>query len=276
MEIPASLRSMLEEHLGRPSEPFSPERYARHRAEAHNSTRGTLEGYDCPLCLNRGSIAYPVERDGKWDVEMSFCKCIKTRAGLRNLEKSGLKGQIDSYTFDSFSASEDWQKKLKAAAQEYAERREGWFFVGGQSGAGKTHICTAICGKLLYAGMPVRYMKWRDEVTKLKAAVNNTEAYTALIEPYKTVKVLYVDDLFKTGNSGGEKASPTSADINIAFELLNARYCQPELMTIISSELTVNEIISLDEATGGRIFERSKCFNIPRDGKRNYRLRGTN
>ena len=35
---------------------------------------------------------------------------------------------------------------------------KGWFVTTGRSGAGKTHLCTAICGELLHRGLPVRYM----------------------------------------------------------------------------------------------------------------------
>lgn len=68
---------------------------------------------------------------------------------------------------------------------------------------------------------------------------------------------------------------PTAADINIAFELLNCRYNNSKLLTIISSEKTVNEIIKIDEAVGSRIKEKSKNFaiNINKDIQKNYRLK---
>ena len=41
----------------------------------------------------------------------------------------------------------------------------------------------------------------------------------------------------------------TQGDINIAFEIINYRYIN-DLITIISSELLLDEIINIDEATG--------------------------
>ena len=48
----------------------------------------------------------------------------------------------------------------------------------------------------------------------------------------------------------------------------------PELLTIISTELTPDELIEIDEAVAGRICEDSKVCTIGRDRKRNYRLKG--
>jgi DNA replication protein DnaC len=83
--------------------------------------------------------------------------------------------------------------------------------------------------------------------------------------------VLYIDDFFKT-ESG---KLPTTAEINIAFEILNFRYNNPDLVTIISSEKGMSELLEIDEATGSRIFERSKDYSISiaKDKNKNYRLK---
>lgn len=158
---------------------------------------------------------------------------------------------------------------------EYAKNPSGWFFIGGQTGAGKTHICTAICREFLLSGKSVKYMLWRDDIVKIKGCANDAQAYSKLIDEYKRVEVLYIDDLFKTGKGpDGSKQQPTGADINAAFEILNYRYNDPKLVTIVSSECTVNDILDIDEAVGGRIFEKAKVFSLSRDRRKNYRLRG--
>ena len=63
----------------------------------------------------------------------------------------------------------------------------------------------------------------------------------------------------------------TDADINLAFEILNARYNDPMLRTVISSELPVEKILAIDEAVGGRIVERARGF-ICKAPPENYRL----
>ena len=71
-------------------------------------------------------------------------------------------------------------------------------------------------------GKNTRYLQWRDEVPKIKAKANSDE-YEKLVEPWKTVEVLYIDDLFKTGKGKDEQEEqkPTAADINVAFEIIN-------------------------------------------------------
>lgn len=250
------------------------------KAELLNSTIGALDkqdGYSCALCKNKGIIAYPeISELGYSTIVFRECVCMKPRRSLRRLEKSGLKSLIKDYTFARFNVHKPWQGLMLNAARSYAEKPEGWFFVGGQSGSGKTHICTAICRELLLSGRAVIYMLWRDTVAQLKAAVTDEKRYAELINEYKTVDVLYIDDLFKSGRSKEAAAQPTSADINVAFEILNYRYNNPALLTVISSEYSIGDIISIDEAVGGRIYERTKNGNacsIKRDRGKNYRLR---
>ena len=109
---------------------------------------------------------------------------------------------------------------------------------------------------------------------KIKGAVTDSEEYCKLIDEFKRVDVLYIDDLFKTGKApDGGFLKVTGADVNVAFEIINFRYNNPGLLTIISSELTEDELIDIDEAIGGRIYERAKAFTIGKSRDRNYRIK---
>ena len=68
------------------------------------------------------------------------------------------------------------------------------------------------------------------------------------------------------------------SDINIAFEILNARYNNPNLITILSSEKLLREIMGIDEAIGSRIFQRAGTYvlELNRNQKMNMRLRERN
>lgn len=270
---------LAKRNMGIQFKPMSAKEYEQFKVDGLNNTVGDRDkedGYDCPECKNKGFIAKLVEyEDGTYSHCCGDCKCIPIRNSIMRMKRSGLKDIIKDYTFDKFEDTEPWQKALKTAAVEFAKEPKGWFFLGGQSGAGKTHLCTAICREFLLAGQHVRYMLWRDEIVKLKAVVNDAEEYSKIIEPYKRVQVLYIDDLFKTGKTADQQnQKPTTGDINAAFEIINYRYNNPGLITIISSELTVDDLIDIDEATGGRIYERAKAFNIAKDRSRNYRIRG--
>lgn len=148
-------------------------------------------------------------------------------------------------------------------------RRNGRIFITGN--CGKTHICTAIAGHYIKAGKEVKYMLWCEEAKKLKALVND-KSYQDLIRIYKTVDVLYIDDFLKV--KSGE--SPTPADINLAFEIINHRLIENNKITIISSEKKLDELMEYDEATMSRIYQKTGVYklNINKDISKNYRLNG--
>ena len=176
-------------------------------------------------------------------------------------------------TFENWVSDWDYQVEMAAKAYEYADSgylSGQWLFVGGQVGCGKTHICTAVINKLLQCNIGCRYMSWRDEAVQLKAVVNNQQEYhTRLMELVKA-PILYIDDFWKTQNG----KSPTQADVNLAFQIINARYQDKKYCTIISCEYSTAELMSIDEAVGSRIHERSKAYRvyIEKDTAKNYRI----
>jgi len=181
------------------------------------------------------------------------------------MKESGLSDLLKDCTFATFKTPEQWQKDAKQKAMDYAESSGGkWFVACGSVGGGKTHLCTAICGALLDKRKFVRYMRWRDDSVRLKAAVNDSD-YESLINPFKRCQALYIDDLFKGG--------ATDADKKLAFQILDFRYCNRNLATIISCEKTPVELLEIDEATGSRIWERSKGNCVVIAGQHNYRMR---
>ena len=247
-----------------------------------NATPGVLhlrDGYDCPICLNRGYTCELECNGGCYDVAMRLCACRRVRENLATLRRNGLDRLAETCTLESYRITAPWQETVLGQAKAYlgAMRRgeRPWFFFGGTSGCGKTHICTALAVTLLREGLPMQYMLWRDESTRIKGLVNDA-AYTKEAEKFKKAPLLYIDDLFKTGRSESQRRQrPTGADINLAFEIISARY-NARLPTIISSESLLREIIAFDEAIGGRIKEMCGQFHldIAEDNAKNYRLKG--
>ncbi|MBE6978947.1 MAG: AAA family ATPase [Ruminococcaceae bacterium] len=257
---------------GQSAQQYDPITAGKMKADTVNSIVGTLTGHDCPKCLNRGSIAFPRD-DGT--IFTKECSCMKIRRCVWEMERSGLKNVIRDKTFDAYIATEQWQQAIKAGAMAYADNPDGWLLFCGQSGSGKTHLCTAACRQRLLSGDEVRYMPWRDKVAELKALALDNEHRADMINGYKSAQILYIDDLFKVGKAADGSTNPTGADVSLAFEIINYRYVN-HLPTIISSEKTPQELVDIDEATGSRIIEMSgsNVFSIGRDSKRNYRLRG--
>lgn len=251
--------------------------------EVENKAEGNLneyDGYDCRACKNRGFIwvCRPAIYSKGYQMITQTCRCAKIRRSIRSLQKSGLQTVVQKYKFDTYQATEEWQKHVIGKAKAFAEDgfQDHWFYYGGQSGCGKTHICTAVAIALLKKGYEVKYMVWIDDAKALKAKANS-EDYAEMIEAYKKVDVLYIDDLFKTGRKEGQvKQQPTAADINLAIEILNARLIANKI-TIISSETLITDMLDLDEATAGRVIEKcgdDYCICVSPDKTKNYRLKG--
>lgn len=232
------------------------------RVDLYNSMQGKLEGYDCPECLNRGYIA---KISNEHEI-MSECKCMKIRSTLNRIKQSGLENQLKACTFKNFQTDSEWQRRMKTAAIEFIRSNSIGFFIGGQSGCGKTHICTAMIGNFIKQGLSARYFVWREDSTILKAMVNDRE-YTDRMNEFKTADVLYIDDLFK-------QKDVKDADIKLAFELIDYRSRQ-RLKTIISTEMDEDTLVDCDQGLAGRILQMSRGFRmlIPYDRTKNYRLR---
>lgn len=261
-----ALQTVLSNAGVKPGHDMTEEEWQRHMVDRMNSTPGTkADGINCPDCLNRG-FYYRYSEELGAAVQVP-CPCMARRESRRRLDRSGLGPAMRRMTFDTYQTPEEWNKRILAAAKDYAAATSGWFFAGGQVGSGKTHICTAVL-QALSLRFPVRYMLWRDESARIKAALNEPEGVSRM-QDFKTVPVLYIDDLFK----GAER--PTQGDLNLAFELLNYRYSDESLYTIISTEKLLDDLISIDEAIGSRIAERSKGHRvqISRDPTRNWRTK---
>ena len=242
-------------------------------AQKNNSTSTTMSsetlaeydlgGVDCPRCGNTGQI---IERGpGLLELHVYECACMKKRRSLRSLRKAGMEDMAARYTFDSYQTDTPHREKIKHLSQEFVKAERGWFFIAGQSGSGKTHICTAICtGLMQQKASEIYFMPWRDDSTELKNRIRDQEWYQARIRKLKKVPVLYIDDFGKGGLN--------DADLKLAFEIFNARYNNTALRTVISCEMPIDDILRADEALGGRIYERSQGF-IVRAPAENLRLK---
>lgn len=241
-----------------------------------NNNPGNLytDEHNCEICKNR-RLVYFVGKDeaGEEYLAARECKCMATIRTLRRARRSGLGNILTDYTFDKYETADDWQSAIKAKAQAFCKDDAAkWFYIGGQTGAGKTHLCTAICGFYIKKGLECQYMLWRDDAAMLKASVNDFETYQKTIARFKNAPVLYIDDFWKTQ----DKSAPTQGDVNLAFEILNYRIMQGNKITILSSEFTLPEALVFDEATIGRVYQAAGDYkiSIDRDMKKNYRLRG--
>lgn len=179
------------------------------------------------------------------------CACMEQARNRKRLRDSGLEKLADRCSFETFQPRQPWQETVKKTARDYlAEYRNTSFFISGQSGCGKTHICTAVCNEIMRHGGRLRYFQWVKDGTRLKQLVNEREQYEKEINALIKMPYLYLDDLFKQ--------EITAADIRLVYEIINGRYNLGK-PTILSSERSLGYIRAArdgdGEAIAGRIFE---------------------
>ena len=202
------------------------------------------------------------------------CSCKELREAERILSKSGISKEFANKTFDNFDYSRNVQilnaynmaREYVKNFEEIKDSRKNSIIFMGSVGGGKSHLSFAIANALMKEGVGVIYMGYRESIMKIKQNVMNMDEYEKIMSRYKKCKVLLIDDLFK-GNI-------TLSDINIMFELINHRYFN-KLPVIVSTELSIENLVNIDEALGSRLIEMSKDFLVGiRNKKLNYRIYG--
>lgn len=234
---------------------------------------GTLKGWDCPECKNRGHFYYV---DDKGCLISKPCRCMALRAAQTAMKKSGLPADVlEQATWSGWESRQVWQRKALELARSFVDRSThepgAWFFIGGPPGTGKTRLCSTIFRALIEAGVcegrpAPRYVSWRDLSRKIKSVRMDDEKTEQLIKPVFNASVLYLDDLWKAGHS--------PADVGVTFDIINARYQDPKLITLVSAEITMDRVIYADEAIGSRIFERARDYVLDVTGAKNFRMGG--
>lgn len=240
--------------------------FLKNKVARYNKSKGTLQDYNCDKCNNRGDIAIIIDDGaGNYYESLIECECMKIRRTLSMIKVSGLSKAFERYQFENYQTENELQANIKNKALDYlVNGLNDWWYIGGQVGSGKTHICTAIVREKIKNFIPTRYIVWSEAIDEIKNQLRQNNDLSVKMEELKRVELLYIDDLLKY--------EPTKFELQVLFDIINYRY-NNELQTIISSEKSVNEIIKIDEAIGSRIFERAKryCLNVEKDESKNWR-----
>lgn len=241
-------------------------------AENQNAEVGDLKFVDCPKCKNKGFIYSVNKYNGIISTIAKVCECMKIRKCLYKAEKNGLGQYIDKKMKD-FETWNECSELIKNKGVEFCKEHaedNAWFLIAGQSGCGKTLMCSIICNHLLLnLKKDVLYITWTDLATKIKLQIMSQKANESLdnLEEIKKAEVLFIDEFLK---------NYTQAELRYLIEIINYRYTN-NLKTLITTEYEIIELLNIEESVFGRVFE--KCLNgkmvieIKKDVKKNYRLK---
>ena len=234
--------------------------------------------YDCTICKNKTFnkiIRIVFNGTGVFfdDVEIP-CKCQRMRESRQIMKNNGLLDIIEEKTFNNFKTPQEFQKIMRIKAidftKEILDGKKFSFFVGGQCGAGKTHICSAILNILLKYGICSHFFNYVDDITLLNSYQYSNDKeekqeFENKMNLYKNADVLYFDDFMYCDVSKSEQ--------KILFKIINYRYTK-HLVNIISSEKTLWDIKEINPSIYRRIFEETNrglyVINISPDSQKNY------
>lgn len=235
-----------------------------------DAAAGVSKEYKCSICEDTEWLMKKDENGNEYAVP---CQCREKNTALRMMESSGIRSEDTKKGFKDFETfNEKGLQVAKQTALNYLTQfdknkysRNNSLLLCGASGRGKTTLGMAVANNLIHKCVGVRYMPYRDEVTKLKQEITDEFTYTEHMNKLKTARVLFIDDLLK--------GKVTESDVNILYEIINYRYLE-RLPLIISTEKLSNELLAFDEAIGSRILEMCKGYVVTFDSSiPNYRMR---
>lgn len=232
--------------------------------------------YLCPKCKDQ--TGYIEKHDGV-DVWVR-CGCVEWRKAQKLMKASEITDEFQNMGFKNFNVDGKPSviRDIRDCAMTYLKEfesirheRANSIALLGQPGVGKTHLLTAVSNNLINKfGVPVLYFPYVEGFNDLKDDFNKLEEK---LERMKNVEVLYIDDLFKPVK-GNPRA--TEWQVEQTYAVINYRYLNHKPI-LISSELTVDELVDIDEALGTRIYQMCRDFTVVIKGDRkelNHRLVG--
>ncbi len=209
----------------------------------HNYPTNYLdEIYDCPICKDEGVVG----------IHKKWCKCYLKRMTEQLVEKSNMSGVLSRENFDTFDLSvfsnaidddhdmtpRDYMRARYKNAHEYVgafeRERENLLFVG-PTGTGKTFLTHCIAEDLIRRGFLVVYFTAIGVLNQIKDA-----AFDKSYEAKQMVKMMHHADLLIIDDLGTEMT--TDYSVSELFGIINDRLITPEKATLISTNLTPEEI----------------------------------
>lgn len=153
------------------------------------------------------------------------------------VDQNGIEGLYEKVTFNSFTINNSEQRNAKALVQKYTSQIDGVIsgtipgkknlFLYGSVGTGKTLLASAAVNALSNKGIACLFTSAGNIFDEIKKTFKSNEiTEQEVLQKYKTVKILVIDDLAK------EKATKWSNDI--LFKLIDYR-CSHGLGTIVTT-----------------------------------------
>jgi DNA replication protein DnaC len=213
---------------------------------AADSPGNTLGDPNCPHCHGAGYLRTDVALGHADFGKLEVCVCrrakVASTARDRLFALSHLE-ELKRLTFETFQVrarqglGEIQTNSLQMAfnqASRYAQALQGWLFLQGGSGCGKTHLAAAAANYAVSMGVPTLFLTVPDLLDTLRFAYDSEDTtFEARFDEIRNASLLVLDD-FGTQNATGWAQEKL-------FQIINYRYIN-RLSTIVTSNLLLDEI----------------------------------
>lgn len=178
--------------------------------------------------------------------KLEICSCrdeaIKGLMRSRLYQFSNL-DKLEHLTFESFNPKgrigigDLQQDSLQAAynlSRDFAASPNGWLFIQGRFGCGKTHLAAAISNECVSNGVPTLFLTVPDLLDSLRFTFNDKDvSFEERFEEIRNAPLLIMDDF------GTQSATEWAKEK--LFQILNFRYVN-NLPLVITTNLAMAEI----------------------------------
>jgi DNA replication protein DnaC len=201
---------------------------------------------NCPHCHGIGYLRKDVPVGDPEFGEVFICVCRRRKVSSAVRDRLFALSHLDelrALTFDSFKPQgrpgigERQASSIQMAynqARHYAENMNGWLFLQGGSGCGKTHLAASAANYAVGIGVPTLFLTVPDLLDTLRAAYDSQDTtFEKRFEEIRNAQLLVLDDF------GTQNASAWAQEK--LFQIINFRYIN-KLPTIVTSNLLLDEI----------------------------------